>query len=40
VVGHEVVEAAGGDVILVDLVPGHSTTAVVERARTARGPGE
>ena len=24
VVGHEVVEAAGGDVILVDLVPGHS----------------
>jgi D-beta-D-heptose 7-phosphate kinase/D-beta-D-heptose 1-phosphate adenosyltransferase len=36
VVGHEVVEAAGGDVILVDLVPGHSTTAMVERARPAR----
>jgi D-beta-D-heptose 7-phosphate kinase / D-beta-D-heptose 1-phosphate adenosyltransferase len=33
VVGHEVVEAQGGDVILVDLVPGYSTTRVVERAR-------
>jgi D-beta-D-heptose 7-phosphate kinase/D-beta-D-heptose 1-phosphate adenosyltransferase len=33
VVGHEVVEAAGGDVVLVELVPGHSTTAIVERAR-------
>ena len=38
VVGHEVVEAAGGDVILVDLVPGHSTTAMVERARPAKEP--
>ena len=36
VVGHDVVEAAGGDVILVDLVPGHSTTAMVERARPAK----
>jgi D-beta-D-heptose 7-phosphate kinase / D-beta-D-heptose 1-phosphate adenosyltransferase len=36
VVGHEVVEAGGGDVILVDLVPGHSTTAIVERARPAK----
>jgi D-beta-D-heptose 7-phosphate kinase / D-beta-D-heptose 1-phosphate adenosyltransferase len=36
VVGHEVVEAAGGDVILVGLVPGHSTTAIVERARPAK----
>jgi len=36
VVGHEVVEAAGGDVILVELVPGHSTTAMVERARPAK----
>ncbi len=33
VVGHEVVEAAGGQVLLVDLVPGHSTTAIVQRAR-------
>jgi D-beta-D-heptose 7-phosphate kinase / D-beta-D-heptose 1-phosphate adenosyltransferase len=33
VVGHEVVEAAGGDVVLVELVPGHSTTAIVEGAR-------
>jgi bifunctional ADP-heptose synthase (sugar kinase/adenylyltransferase) len=30
------VEAAGGDVILIDLVPGHSTTAIVERARPAK----
>ena len=36
VVGHDVVEAAGGTVILVDLVPGHSTTAIVERARPAK----
>jgi D-beta-D-heptose 7-phosphate kinase / D-beta-D-heptose 1-phosphate adenosyltransferase len=36
VIGHEVVEAAGGDVILIDLVPGHSTTAIVERARPAK----
>ncbi len=36
VVGREVVEAAGGDLILVDLVPGHSTTAIVERARPAK----
>ena len=31
VVGHEVVEAAGGQVVLVDLVPGHSTTNIVRR---------
>jgi D-beta-D-heptose 7-phosphate kinase/D-beta-D-heptose 1-phosphate adenosyltransferase len=36
VVGREVVEKSGGDVILVDLVPGHSTTAIVERARPAK----
>src|SRR5271155_4204906 len=36
VVGHEVVEAAGGQVVLVDLVPGHSTTAMVERARPVK----
>jgi D-beta-D-heptose 7-phosphate kinase / D-beta-D-heptose 1-phosphate adenosyltransferase len=33
VVGHEIVEALGGEVILVDLIPGHSTTAMVERSR-------
>jgi len=38
VVGREVVEAAGGDVLLVDLVPGHSTTAIVARARPAKEP--
>ena len=31
VVGHDVVEAAGGQVLLVDLVPGHSTTNIVRR---------
>jgi len=40
VVGREVVESAGGDVILVDLVPGHSTTAMVERARPVKQPVE
>jgi D-beta-D-heptose 7-phosphate kinase / D-beta-D-heptose 1-phosphate adenosyltransferase len=38
VVGRDLVEAAGGQVILVDLVPGHSTTAIVERARPAKEP--
>src|SRR5580692_2992396 len=32
VVGHDLVEAAGGETILVDLVPGHSTTALVRRS--------
>src|SRR2546423_1105760 len=32
VVGHEVVEAYGGEVVLVDLVPGHSTTNMVARS--------
>jgi D-beta-D-heptose 7-phosphate kinase / D-beta-D-heptose 1-phosphate adenosyltransferase len=31
VVGHQVVEATGGQVVLVDLVPGHSTTNIVRR---------
>ena len=37
--GARSVEAAGGDVILVDPVPGHSTTAIVSAAgeRTSRG---
>jgi D-beta-D-heptose 7-phosphate kinase/D-beta-D-heptose 1-phosphate adenosyltransferase len=33
VVGHEIVEALGGQIVLVDLVPGHSTTSMVERSR-------
>jgi len=33
VVGRDTVEALGGEVILIDLVPGHSTSALVERAR-------
>lgn len=38
VVGRDIVERAGGDVILVDLVPGHSTTAIVKRAQPAKEP--
>ncbi len=37
VVGREVVEAQGGEVVLVDLVKGHSTTRIVETSR-ARKP--
>ncbi len=33
VVGHEVVEAHGGEVRLVDILPGFSTTSLVNRAR-------
>ena len=33
VVGREVVEADGGEVILVDLVPGFSTTQIVRKSR-------
>jgi D-beta-D-heptose 7-phosphate kinase/D-beta-D-heptose 1-phosphate adenosyltransferase len=33
VVGREIVEAIGGQIVLIDLVPGHSTTAMVERTR-------
>ena len=32
VVGRDVVEADGGEVILIDLVPGHSTTDIVRRS--------
>jgi D-beta-D-heptose 7-phosphate kinase/D-beta-D-heptose 1-phosphate adenosyltransferase len=32
VVGHDVVEAEGGEVVLFDLVPGHSTTSMVARS--------
>jgi D-beta-D-heptose 7-phosphate kinase / D-beta-D-heptose 1-phosphate adenosyltransferase len=33
VVGHEIVEAAGGEVLLVEVLPGFSTTSLVQRAR-------
>src|ERR1700692_2360235 len=33
VVGHEIVEACGGEVVLVDILAGHSTTSLVDRAR-------
>ncbi len=32
VVGHDIVEALGGSVVLIDLVPGQSTTSMVERS--------
>jgi D-beta-D-heptose 7-phosphate kinase / D-beta-D-heptose 1-phosphate adenosyltransferase len=38
VVGHELVERDGGEVILIDLVPGFSTTRIVRKSR-ARLPG-
>ena len=34
VVGHAIVEAAGGQVILIDIVPGHSTSDMVARTRS------
>jgi len=33
VVGHEIVEASGGQVLLIDVLPGFSTTSLVNRAR-------
>jgi D-beta-D-heptose 7-phosphate kinase / D-beta-D-heptose 1-phosphate adenosyltransferase len=38
VVGHELVEAAGGETILVDLVPGHSTTELLRRSTQRHKP--
>jgi D-beta-D-heptose 7-phosphate kinase / D-beta-D-heptose 1-phosphate adenosyltransferase len=38
VVGRDVVESAGGDVILVSLVPGHSTTGLVQRSAASEKP--
>ena len=38
VVGRDVVESAGGDVILVSLVPGHSTTGLVRRSAESAEP--
>lgn len=37
VVGREVVEARGGRLVLVPFLPGHSTSAIVERIRSGRG---
>ena len=36
VVGHELVESDGGEVILIDLVPGFSTTRIVHKSRAPR----
>jgi D-beta-D-heptose 7-phosphate kinase/D-beta-D-heptose 1-phosphate adenosyltransferase len=36
VVGHEIVAANGGTVVLVDILPGHSTTSLVKRAREGK----
>jgi D-beta-D-heptose 7-phosphate kinase/D-beta-D-heptose 1-phosphate adenosyltransferase len=33
VIGHEIVEAHGGEVLLVEILPGFSTTSLVDRAR-------
>ena len=33
VVGRDIVEALGGEVVLIDIVPGHSTSAMVARSR-------
>jgi D-beta-D-heptose 7-phosphate kinase/D-beta-D-heptose 1-phosphate adenosyltransferase len=40
VVGREVVEAGGGRVVLVPFLPGHSTSAIVERIRRGIGCAE
>jgi D-beta-D-heptose 7-phosphate kinase/D-beta-D-heptose 1-phosphate adenosyltransferase len=34
VVGHDIVESYGGEVVLVRLLPGHSTTDIVKRSRS------
>ncbi len=36
VVGHDVVEACGGEVLLVEVLPGFSTTSLVDRARGSK----
>jgi D-beta-D-heptose 7-phosphate kinase/D-beta-D-heptose 1-phosphate adenosyltransferase len=40
VVGHELVEAAGGETLLIDLLPGHSTTALVHRSAAPKPGGD
>jgi D-beta-D-heptose 7-phosphate kinase/D-beta-D-heptose 1-phosphate adenosyltransferase len=37
VVGGDLVEAEGGEIVLVDIVPGHSTTGIVSRSRRSTG---
>jgi D-beta-D-heptose 7-phosphate kinase/D-beta-D-heptose 1-phosphate adenosyltransferase len=34
VVGHDIVEAYGGEILLVELLPGHSTSDIVKRSRS------
>ena len=36
VVGREIVESLGGEIVLIDIVPGHSTTSMVERSRASK----
>ena len=36
VVGREIVEELGGEVVLIEIVPGHSTSAMVERSRASK----
>jgi len=36
IVGHDVVEAYGGEVLLVEVLPGFSTTSLVDRARGSK----
>ena len=36
VVGHDIVEAYGGEVLLVEVLPGFSTTSLVDRAREGK----
>ncbi|MCK1396155.1 D-glycero-beta-D-manno-heptose-7-phosphate kinase [Bradyrhizobium sp. 1] len=36
VVGHEIVTAYGGEIVIVDILQGHSTTSLVKRAREKR----
>jgi D-beta-D-heptose 7-phosphate kinase / D-beta-D-heptose 1-phosphate adenosyltransferase len=38
VVGRDEVEGGGGEVLLVDLVPGHSTTGMVRRSAASAAP--
>ncbi len=38
VVGREIVEAEGGEVLLVDILPGHSTSAIVRRSGRGDAP--
>ncbi len=40
VVGHEIVEAGGGTVMLVDILPGFSTTSLVNRAKGDKAKGD